>query len=65
MKKIIYVVLFLLLALCLALIFLLGMDMEVARQDLVRLRDKGDYEQKVEGCIFDVVCEHYTRELQQ
>ena len=65
MKKFIYAVLFLLLALCLALILLLGMDMEVARQDLVRLRDKGDYEQKIEGCIFDWVCEHYTKELQK
>lgn len=65
MKKIIYAVLFLLLALCLSLIFLLGMDMEVARQDLVRLRDKGDYEQKIEGCLFDWVCEKYTKELQK
>lgn len=41
----------------------LGVDMETARQDYLRAKRNGDYEQRIEGCMFDFVCERYTKEL--
>ena len=42
----------------------LGVDMEVARQDYLKAKENGDYEQRIEGCMFDFVCDRYTKELQ-
>lgn len=44
-------------------LIVLGFDMEVARQDYIKAKENGDYEQKIEGCIFDFVCNRYTKEL--
>lgn len=63
MKYFIYTVLFLLLGACLTLLVLLGIDESMAYRDYETLRANGDYEQQVTGCIFDFVCEKYTREL--
>ena len=41
----------------------LGWDMETARQDYLRAKEQGNYEQRIEGCIFDMVCDRYTKEL--
>jgi SMC interacting uncharacterized protein involved in chromosome segregation len=41
------------------------MDINIAYNDYRRLSDNGDYEKKVEGCMFDWVCEKYTKELQK
>lgn len=43
----------------------LGVDMETARQDYLRAKEQGNYEQRIEGCIFEYVCNRYTKELQQ
>lgn len=43
----------------------LGVDMETARQDYLRAKEQGNYEQRIEGCMFDFVCERYTKELQK
>ena len=64
MKKIlIYTILFGLLGTCMTLLVLLGIDESVAYRDYETLKHNGDYEQKVTGCIFDFVCEKYTKEL--
>ena len=65
MKKLIYAVLILLWGAIISCLVILGIDIEVARKDYVKLKENGDYEQKVEGCIFGWVCEKYTRELQK
>ena len=44
-------------------LIVLGFDMEVARQDYIKAKENGDYEQKIEGCIFHFVCNRYTKEL--
>ena len=44
-------------------LIVLGVDMEMARQDYLRAKEQGNYEQRIEGCIFDMVCEKYTKEL--
>ena len=44
-------------------LIVLGFDMEVARQDYIKAKENGDYEQKIEGCIFYFVCNRYTKEL--
>lgn len=46
-------------------LIVLGVDMETARQDYLMAKEKGNYEQRIEGCMFDFVCERYTKELQQ
>lgn len=43
----------------------LGVDMEVARQDFIKAKENGNYEQRIEGCIFEYVCNRYTKELQK
>ena len=63
MKYLINGVLMMLASLCLVLFVLLGIDMSEANRDYERLVRNGDFEQRVEGCIFDFVCEHYTKEL--
>ena len=65
MKIFIQSVLILLLTIYLMFIVFLGIDISVAMKDYEKLKQNGDYEQKVEGCIFDWVCEKYTKELQK
>lgn len=65
MKIFVNLVLYLLLVATLMMFFALIVDINVAYNDYRRLSENGDYEKKVEGCIFDWVCEKYTRELQK
>lgn len=52
MKTIIYALLITVLSACIVTLFILGIDMEVARQDY----NNGN---KIDGCIFEFVCNHY------
>ena len=63
MRMFIYCVLFGLLGLLMTLLVLLGIDESMAYRDYETLRANGDYEQQVTGCIFNFVCEKYTKEL--
>lgn len=63
MRYFIYTILFFLLGACLTLLVLLGIDMSIANRDYEKLIRNGDFEQSVNGCIFDFVCEKYTQEL--
>ena len=63
MKYIINGILMLLASLCFVLFVLLGIDTSVAHRDYERLKYYGDYERKVDGCIFEWVCKHYTEQL--
>ena len=64
MKKIfIYGILYILLASCLTTLVLFGIDIETTRQDYQKAKENGNYEQKIDGCIFNYVCEKYTKEL--
>lgn len=65
MKIFVNLVLYLLLVATLMMFFALFVDINVAYNDYRRLSENGDYEKKVEGCMFDWVCEKYTRELQK
>ena len=65
MKIFVNLVLYLLLVATLVMFFALFVDINVAYNDYQRLSENGDYEKKVEGCMFDWVCEKYTRELQK
>lgn len=47
----------------LAFVGLLAIDTEVARVDYLRAKSQGDYEEKIDGCIFQFVCDHYTKQL--
>lgn len=63
MRYLIMGTLYLLASMLVVLLVLLGIDTTVAYRDYETLKSHGDYEQKVTGCIFDFVCEKYTREL--
>lgn len=65
MKIFVNLVLYLLLVATLMMFFAMFVDISIAHNDYQRLSERGDYEKKVEGCIFDWVCEKYTRELQK
>lgn len=65
MRYLVQGILLILLTVYLMFIVFLGIDISVAMKDYERLKENGDYEQKVEGCIFDWVCEKYTKELQK
>lgn len=65
MKTFIYLVLFAILTACGSCLVVLGIDMHVAREDYLRAERNGNYEQAITGCIFDWVCERYTKELQK
>lgn len=65
MKIFVNLVLYLLLVATLMMFFAMFVDINVAYNDYRRLSENGDYEKKVEGCMFDWVCEKYTRELQK
>lgn len=65
MRIFVNLVLYLLLVATLMMFFALFVDINVAYNDYRRLSENGDYEKKVEGCMFDWVCEKYTRELQK
>lgn len=65
MKIFVNLVLYLLLVATLMMFFALFVDINVAYNDYRRLSENGDYEKKVEGCMFDWVCEKYTKELQK
>ncbi len=63
MKYLINGILMLLASLFLVLFIFLGIDMSLANREYEMLARNGDYEQKVDGCIFEWVCQHYTEEL--
>ena len=63
MKYLVQGILMLIWVASILLMFLYMIDLSVAQRDYQRLKDNGDYEKRVEGCIFDRVCEHYTKEL--
>ena len=63
MRYLIMGILYLLASMLIVLLVLLGIDSSVAYRDYETLKQNGDYEQKVTGCIFDFVCEKYTKEL--
>lgn len=63
MKYIYEFTLLMLASLCFGLFVLLGIDMSVANRDYERMVRNGDFEQRVEGCIFEWVCKHYTEQL--
>lgn len=65
MKIFVNLVLYLLLVVTMMMFFALFVDINVAYNDYRRLSENGDYEKKVEGCMFDWVCEKYTKELQK
>ena len=65
MKIFVNLVLYLLLVATLMMFFAMFVDINVAYNDYRRLSENGDYEKKVEGCMFDWVCEKYTKELQK
>ena len=65
MKIFVNLVLYLLLVATLMMFFALFVDINVAYNDYRRLSENGDYEKKVEGCMFDWVCEKYTKDLQK
>lgn len=47
----------------LGFMFTFGVDREIARQQYVELADNGDFEKKVEGCIYNFNCNYYTNLL--
>lgn len=63
MKYIYEFTLLMLASLCFTLFVLLGIDMSIANRDYEKLIRNGDYEQSVNGCVFDFVCKHYTKQL--
>ncbi len=63
MKYIIQFTLFTLASSCFVFFVLLGIDMSVANRDYETMARNGDFEGRVEGCIFDLVCKHYTEQL--
>lgn len=63
MKYFINGILMLLASICFTLFVLLGIDMSVANRDYEMMVRNGDFERRVEGCIFEWVCKHYTEEL--
>lgn len=63
MKYLINGILILFASLCFLLFVFLGIDMSVANRDYERMVRNGDFEQQVEGCIFEWVCKHYTEQL--
>lgn len=65
MKNTIFIALYAVLMACGACLVVLGIDMHVAREDYLRAEKNGDYEQAITGCMFDWVCEKYTKELQK
>lgn len=44
----------------LGFMFTFGIDREMARQQYIELVNNGDFEKKVEGCIYSCNCNYYT-----
>lgn len=63
MKAFIQTILICLLACCVTMLMFFGIDITVANRDYKKLSNNGDYEQKIEGCIFEYVCNHYNEKL--
>lgn len=63
MKTFIQTILLCLLVCCVTMLMFFGMDMTVANRDYIRLSNNGDYEQKIEGCIFEYTCNYYNKKL--
>lgn len=63
MKAFIQTILICLLACCVTMLMFFGMDITVANRDYIRLSNNSDYEQKIEGCLFDYVCNYYNEKL--
>ena len=63
MKYIYEFTLLMLASMCFTLFVLLGIDMSIANRDYEKLIQDGDYEQSVNGCVFDFVCKHYNQKL--
>ena len=65
MKTFIYLILWALLLVLTACMVVYGIDIHVARDDYMRAKENGNYEQAITGCIFDWVCDRYSKELQK
>lgn len=63
MKTFIYTLLYLTFFGLIAMLILLGIDMDTARQDYNKAIANGDYETPITGCIFNLVCYKYTARL--
>ena len=63
MRVLTYTILCLLFAACAINLVLVGIDYTIARDNYLRAKKNGDYEQKIEGCIYQWVCDRYTKEL--
>lgn len=63
MRVLIYTILCLLFAACAMNLVLLGIDYTIARDNYLKAQKNGNYEQKIEGCIYQWVCDRYTKEL--
>ena len=63
MRNFIYTILVCLLGCLMALLVFFGIDVSVAQRDYIKLSNNGDYEKKVEGCIFDWTCKYYNNKL--
>lgn len=63
MKIFINTILFLILGLIMTTFIFLVVDISVAHRDFQRYEDNGDYEKRIEGCIFEYVCNYYNEKL--
>lgn len=63
MRRTVDVILMTLLVLLISFLIILGIDTDGARKDYLRAKEQGNYEQPITGCIFQAVCDRYTKEL--
>jgi len=63
MRYVTYAILCLLFAACAINLVLLGIDYTVARDSYLKAEKNGNFEQKIDGCIFQWVCDRYTKQL--
>ena len=63
MKTFIYFMLYLLFILVFLLGVAVGVDMEIAKRDYNKALENGDYDKPITGCIFEQVCNLYTKRL--
>lgn len=63
MRTFVITTLYLLLIIFIGMLFIFGMDMELARRDYVKATTEGNYEKPITGCLFETVCDTYTRRL--
>ena len=63
MRILTYTILCLLFTACMMNLVLLGIDYTVARESYLTAQKNGNYEKKIDGCIYQWVCDRYTKEL--